>query len=247
MLRARLRVFRAPDDLAACERYSRSHREVLEFFDLGSVTSSGADWFADPNVLVVLLEEVATGEALGGIRLERAGGARLLPVERALSEIEPDVSRLSTPALSTGAAELCALFSSRRLRGAGLGPFLTRIGMALAVERGVRRLLAICDTRSLEANLRLGFRVEPRYADRGRLRYPRPDLTAYVIAANLERWCRPGRPEYRLIREFRASHVGVSIRRTREDTLQVAWDQRCPADDVTNLDPTFEDIRTSST
>jgi hypothetical protein len=245
MLRARLRVFRAPDDLAACERYSRSHREVLEFFDLGSVTSSGVDWFTDPNVLVALLEEVASGEALGGIRLERAGGARLLLIERALSKIEPDVARISSSSASGGTAELCALFGSRRLRGAGLGPFLTRIGMALAVERGIGRLLGICDTRSLEANLGLGFRVEVSLADRGSFRYPRPDLTAYVLSAELERWCSPSRPEYRLIREFREAHVGVSTRNTREDTLRVAWDLRC-ADGATNRDPTAADVRTYS-
>lgn len=232
MIRVNLRVFRAPDDAAACERYSQSHREVLEYFDIGGVTSSGSDWFDDPNVLVVLLEEAARGEALGGIRLERAGGARRLPLQRAFSKIEPNMRGPST--VPGGSAELCALFSSRPLRGAGMGRFLTLIGLTLAVERGIGRLYGICDSRSLEANLALGFRVESRWAHRGTLRYPRPDLKAHVLSADLASWREPGRPEYASIRQFREARAGVSMRQTREGILHVAWDLRCPDGESTN-------------
>ncbi|HEY3497245.1 MAG TPA: hypothetical protein VGK73_21255 [Polyangiaceae bacterium] len=246
MLRARLRVFRAPDDRAACERYSRSHREVLEFFDLGGVTSSRVDWFTDPNVLVVLLEEVESAEALGGIRLERAGGGRPLPMERALSKIEPKVRGLSSAAVPGGAAELCALFSSRRLRGAGMGALLTRVGLALAFGSGVGRVFGICDARSLETNLRLGFGIEARWADQGTFRYPRPDLTAYVLSADLELRYGPDRPADGVIREFRESLVGVATRKTRDETLSIAWDLRCADGEGTNRDPKRSEVRNYS-
>jgi hypothetical protein len=244
MIRAQLRVFRAPDDVAACERYSRSHREVLEYFDIAGVTSSGRDWFDDPNVLVVLLDEVAGGEALGGIRLERAGGTRPLPLELALSKIEPNVRALSSSSVPGGSAELCALFSSRRLRGAGMGQLLTRIGLTLAVERGIGRLFGICDSRSLETNLALGFGVESSFADRGRFRYPRPDLTAHVLSAELDSWRVPARPEHGSIREFREARSGVWTGQTREGILCIAWDLHCPDGELTSREPAFADIRT---
>jgi hypothetical protein len=111
-----------------------------------------------------------------------------------------------------------------------MGPLLTRIGIALAVERGIGRLFGICDARSLETNLGLGFGIEASLADRGTFRYPRPDLTAYVLSADLERWRRPDRPEYWLIREFCASEPGGVMRRTRAGReLRVTWDLRCPS------------------
>jgi hypothetical protein len=223
-----LRVFRAPDDPAACERYSKSHREVLECFDIGGVTSSGGDWSLDPNVLVTLVEDARSCEALAGIRLERAGRARPLPIERALADIEPEARLISSSAVPGGVAELCALWSSRRLRGAGMGPLLTRIGFALAVQRGIGKLFGVCDTRSLETNLGLGFEIERGWADRGRFRYPRPDLTAYVLSADLELWRRPERLEYRQIREFCASQPGGVTRQTRAgQELWITWDLRC--------------------
>ncbi|HEY3496608.1 MAG TPA: hypothetical protein VGK73_18040, partial [Polyangiaceae bacterium] len=76
--------------------------------------------------------------------------------------------------------------------------------------------------------------------------YPRPDLTAYVLSADLELRYGPDRPADGVIREFRESLVGVATRQTRDETLSIAWDLRCPDGEGTNRDPKRSEVRNYS-
>ena len=55
-----IRVFRAIDDLKSCEKFAEGHANVLKDYGVTKVTSARTDWFFNPGVYVVLVEDEET-------------------------------------------------------------------------------------------------------------------------------------------------------------------------------------------
>jgi hypothetical protein len=107
-----------------------------------------------------------------------------------------------------------------------MGKLLTRMGVHVAVSSGIETVYGVCDERSLATNRELGFVVERRLAADGVFRYPRPDLTAYAMRANLACYREPGRPEYATIAQFREAPVSSATLQGRAGEMRIAWDLR---------------------
>jgi hypothetical protein len=175
------RAVRAPDAAQDCRRNAAEALPVLRRYGIANITSAQQEWWTDDHTCALLLEDRDTGEPLGGVRLQRWGGRLSLPLESALGPVDARVRGWVAGYGPRGVGELCGLWCSPRLRGLGLGARLTWMGIALAVWARTRTLLGLCDTRNLEANLRLGFAVDHTLASGGRFEYPRPGLIAHVL------------------------------------------------------------------
>jgi hypothetical protein len=191
------------------------HAQVLRRYDIGNVTSAKDAWWQNGETFALLLEEAASGEPLGAVRLQRWGNGIPLPIESALAGVDPGVSAWVERFAGDGVGELCGLWCSPCLRGFGLGAVLTRMGLSLATKLETRTVLGLCDTRSVMQNVGYGFERDDTVAMGGRFEYPRPGLFAHVLrvtdAARLEGATRSNRLA---IEAYRRSPVGHEVLET---------------------------------
>ena len=165
-------------------------------------------------------------EPAGSVRLQRWGNDIPLAIEGALAHADPRVHAWVASFAKGGVGELCGLWCSPRVRGFGLGVRLTRMGIALAAQARTNTLFGLCDTRNVEANLRLGFAVDRTLAANGTLEYPRPGLLAHVLRLDAAHDRLPGAtPEARAaIARYRDASVGVDIIEGGRHRLELTWD-----------------------
>ncbi|MBI2281420.1 MAG: hypothetical protein HYU68_12145, partial [Bacteroidetes bacterium] len=52
----KIRIYRAIDNLEACQRFAKEHENVLLSYGIKKVTSSSTNWFYDPDVFIVMVE-----------------------------------------------------------------------------------------------------------------------------------------------------------------------------------------------
>lgn len=181
MLELVVRAHRAPDVVGNCRRHAAAHARVLALHGLGKVTSAQNAWWQNPNTFALLLEDAKTGEPLGGVRLQRWGNGQALPLERALTPVDPQVHAWVACFAARGVGELCGLWCQPELRGFRLGLVLTRMGLALAAQLRTHTLFALCDSAKAAQNCALGFSRDCTLAEHGTFEYPRPGLRAQVL------------------------------------------------------------------
>ena len=227
-MRLTAKVCCAPDAAEDCRRSAAAGMEVLRRYGIESITSAHQKWWANDNTYAVLLQDGDSDEPVGGVRLQRWGNGVPLAIEGALAHADPRVSARVASFARGGVGELCGLWCSPRVRGFGLGVRLTRMGIALAAQAQTNTLFGLCDTRNVEANLRLGFAVDGALAAAGTLEYPRPGLLAHVLrldgacghlpAATPVAWA--------AIAHYRDTSAGVEIIGGEGDSLELTWDLR---------------------
>lgn len=212
----------APAAAADCRRNAAACLPVLRRYGIENITSATESWWADDHSIAVLLEDGDSGEPLGGIRLQRWGGPRALPLERALAGVDARARSWVSGFAAVGVGELCGLWCSPEVRGFRLGERLTCMGIALATQARTQTLLALCDSRTVEANLRLGFRAEPTVASDGRFDYPRPGLVANVLRIDDAFALPSALPQIRaLVQRYRSRPTGGEILRAGARRLEL--------------------------
>jgi hypothetical protein len=144
--------------------------------------------------------------------LQRWGGRLPLPIEEAVQPADVRVRDWIAGFAGFGVGELCGLWCSPKLRRFGFGAQLTCMGIALAAPTRTRTLLGLCDTRNLEANVRLGFAPDPTIASSGRVQYPRPGLVAHVLRIDDALRLPAARPEIRaLVQDYRSRPIARQV------------------------------------
>jgi hypothetical protein len=225
LLRLIAKVVSATDAEADCRRSAAACLPVLRCYGIENVTSAHQEWWTDPDTYALLLADRDTGEPVGGVRLQRWGGGRPLPIETALAPFEPRVHAWIAGFARLGVGELCGLWRAPRLRGFGLGARMTCMAIALATVARTRTLLGLCDTRSVAANARLGLTVDPALAANGRFAYPRPGLVAHVLRSPDAFRLAGALPEARaVILDYRSRPVGSEVLCSARDTLELTRD-----------------------
>lgn len=220
---------RAEEVPEKCEHNARLHEGVLRSQGLADITSAQRGWWRDPETCVLLLEDGASGEPLGGIRLQRWGGALALPIELALAPVDAGVHDWVAGFVDDGVAELCGLWCAPRLRGLRLGSVLVRMGLSLASVLGTRTVLGLCDTRHVAQNRAFGFARDTRVARQGAFEYPRPGLFAHVLriadAVELPTATASNRA---LVQGYRAAPLGTEVFTGPNGCLELSRDLRLP-------------------
>ncbi|GGB78469.1 hypothetical protein [Dyadobacter sediminis] len=182
---AKIRAYKAPDDVETSKRYVDEHRKVLEAFGVKQVTSANLDWLYDPNTYVIIVESEDGEKIFGGGRIQIRNETMKLPMEGAIAKkdtrIYPYIQNIENYKL----AEFCGLFNSKEVAGYGIGSiFLGRIGVAITSQIGVDYLLALCSPPTLRQCLRIGFEIIRDLGENGAFYYPKEGLIATAIIVN---------------------------------------------------------------
>lgn len=186
-LEIKIRVYRAVDNLIACQRFAKGHEDVLLSYGIKKVTSSSTDWFTDPYVYLIMVESNCGKNIYGGARLHLKNKNFKLPIESALENIDPNISKLINAELSLKTGELCGLWNTKDMSGSGLSAMLIRTGVAkagifIAEKYQLQSLYTLSAPWTKHMVINIGFEVEKSIGNEGTFEYPRPDLIATLLA-----------------------------------------------------------------
>ncbi len=181
-----LRAFRAIDEEDSCYEFADGHRKVLEGFNLGNISTNNVSWAYNPNVYVIMAHERATGDLLGGIRIQIADGINPLPVEDAVAHFDPNIHEMvSHYGISGGTSELCGLWNSRtKAPNMGVTLNLVVAGMALCNQLPITSIFTIVAAHTLKLARQMGYRVETSLGNNGEFIYPNSNFVARVLSMN---------------------------------------------------------------
>lgn len=175
----RFSIHRAVDNIDICRKYIDGHVRVLKVYGISQITSAKIDWIVNPNVYVLVVERVDTGELMAGSRLQISDDKFHLPIEDAVGHKDSSVYNYVKNLREGGVAELCGLWNSRHIAGFGIGSiFLGRTSIAAASQLKIKSLVALCAPSTRENCFRTGFLVEKSLGNKGEFIYPKEDLVA---------------------------------------------------------------------
>ncbi len=177
-----IRVFRAQDDLVACQKYVEGHSKVLRIYGISMITSAKVKWFEDPDTYVIMVESENGEKTFGGARVQVAKGNFPLPIEDALTKFDNNIHKYVEELIPGGVGELCGLWNSREVAGLGVGSiYLGRVGVALAIQLKLTSLYALCAPATVSNCMRVGFLVDERLGNEGAFYYPKEGLIATSV------------------------------------------------------------------
>ena len=176
-----IRAFRAVDEPERCIEYIQGHLEVLKIFNVENVTSANPEWTENPGAYVVVAEDVETGEILGGIRMHKASYTHNLPIEEAVCAMDIRVINLVRKSMTDGAGELCGLWNSRKVKGLGLSTILTRVGIAITSQIGIKTVFGVCADFTLSMLKSVGYVMEKSLGNQGCFPYPTTEYNCNAI------------------------------------------------------------------
>lgn len=133
--------FRAVDYPELCKEYLEGHINVLKDYGVTSVKSSNPTWTKNPNAYCIVA--MRDNEMMGGIRIHKADGVNLLPMEEGVSKIDPTVSDEITKYTELGCGEQCGLWNSKTIRGYGISWILVNSSIALLPQLGIHKLYGL--------------------------------------------------------------------------------------------------------
>lgn len=181
----RIRAFRAIDEPETCRLFVEGHAEVLSSIGIKKVTSSKHEWTINPAVFVIVVENIKDGRVFGGARVHVAGGTEHLPIEQAITELDPSIHALVWQYAQTGSGEICGLWNSKDMGGYGLGtPILIRSGIAIASQLGIKTLFALCAPYTVQPVVNAGMELVDVVGNKGTFYYPKLDLIATAMVLN---------------------------------------------------------------
>ena len=178
----RFSIHRAIDNIDICRKYIDGHVRVLKVYGITQITSAKIDWILNPNVYVLVVERIDTGELMAGARLQISDENFQLPIEDAVGHKDSSVYNYIRNLRTEGVAELCGLWNSRHIAGFGIGSiFLGRTSIAAASQLNIKTLVALCAPSTRENCFKTGFLVEKSLGNKGEFIYPKEDLVATAL------------------------------------------------------------------
>ena len=176
----KIRVFRAIDDEESCKRYLDGHRKVLIEHGFSHFKTNTQDWFYNPHIYVLIAEDCATQEYVGGVRLEIADDSYELPTQKALKKIDPRIVDYIALHQKDGLAECCGLWNSKSYAGKKISVILVRAATAYCIHLGIKKLIAFLATYTAYISQRMGFLPVHCLGDNGDFKYPNDNFIARV-------------------------------------------------------------------
>jgi len=182
-----IRIYKAIDNLKACERFSKGHSEVLTGLNIKKVTSSNISWYDDPDVYLILIESQNGDDLYAGMRIHIKNKDYQLPIESALDKLDHDVSILTSREGESKTGEMCGMWCQKKMAGNNFGKIMMRAGVAkiaifLAEKYNLKSVFTLCAPWTLKMVLNMGFQVEKSIGNKGQYPYPSPDLVATVCS-----------------------------------------------------------------
>lgn len=182
---ARIRAYRAPDDVENSLRYIDGHRKVLESYGVKQVTSANHTWLHDPNTYVIIVESEDGDKIYGGGRIQIRSVDLKMPMEDAIAKVDSSIYGYVDSLGNHTIGEFCGLFNSKEVAGYGIGSiFLGRIGVAISRQVNVQYLMALCSPATLRNCARVGFEIIRELGNNGTFYYPKEGLIATALIIN---------------------------------------------------------------
>lgn len=174
-----IRSFRAIDHPDLCAEYLEGHINVLKDYGVTSVKSSNPTWTKNPNAYCVVA--MRDNKMMGGIRIHKADGVHLLPMEEGVSKIDPKVSQEITDHLELGCGEQCGLWNSKTIRGYGISWILVNASIAILPQLGIHKLYGLASDYSMFLFSPAGFEIQKQFGNKGDFNYPTEKYIARVV------------------------------------------------------------------
>lgn len=182
-MQVRVRVVRATEDPEATEKYIIGHLKVLESYGVTKVTSADRSWVTNPDAYLILFESMDDFRILGGGRVQLRSREFPLPLEDAISEVDPKISSYMDQFGELEVAEYCGLWNSKEVAGFGIGSiYLVKVGVAIASQFNLKKLLALCSPATVRISKKVGYEIIESLGDNGTFYYPKEGLVATVLA-----------------------------------------------------------------
>ncbi len=237
----RLRAFRAIDDPETCALFVDGHMHVLTNFGIQKITSARNEWLHNPAVFVLIVESLDKKKVFGGVRIHVAGGTEPLPIEQATGAMDPYIYDLVKQYALSGTGEGCGLWNSREIAGYGIGSiFLTRAGLAVAPQIGIKSLFALCAPYTVKLSETIGYRIEKRVGNNGTFYYPKLDLIATtMIYEDLENLSTASEEDRTAVMELRKNPNIVRTEVLRKKEIEIHYEINIPKLDQWSLADTI--------
>ena len=202
----KVKCFRAIDHIDLCKEYVEGHVKVLKDYGVTSVKSSNPDWMYNPDTYCVVA--IRSGEMLGGIRIQKANGEILLPMEEGVSKVDPTVSDEINENMQYGCGEQCGLWNSKEIRGYGISWVLVNASIAILPQLGIKKLYGLASDYSMFLFSPAGFIVQKRFGNNGDFNYPTEKYIARVVSIeDCDNLPSTGKRELEFINEIRQNQV----------------------------------------
>lgn len=170
------------DDIQSCVKFAEGHANVLKDYGVTKVTSAKTDWFYNPGVYVVIVENSETGIVVGGERIHLEQPGYQLPIEEAISVVDNRIhSLIDQYAENNVTGEICGLWNAKSIAGKGVSILLTKMGVAIARMIGMDSLFVLCAPYTVEMCINSGFEIETSIGNEGKFIYPKLDLIATAL------------------------------------------------------------------
>ena len=176
----KFRVFHAPSDPETCKKFIEGHVKVLQDYGITNITTNNNEWVNWDFVYGIVAEDM-DGNLIGGIRAQLATGEQMLPVEKAVGKIDPNIHQIVKHYLDDGVGELCALWNAKSVAGLGLSILLTRAGISIVNQIACKTLMGICADYTMGMFQRVGFVVDHSLGNKGEFIYPNESYIARVL------------------------------------------------------------------
>lgn len=176
----KFRAFHAPSEPETCQKYIEGHVKVLKDYGITNITSNNNEWVHWDFVWGIVAED-HEGNLLGGIRAQLANESQMLPVEKAIGKIDPNIHQIVKSYIDEGVGELCALWNAKSVAGMGLSIMLTRAGISIVNQISCKTLMGICADYTMGMFQRVGFVVDSSLGNKGEFIYPNENYIARVL------------------------------------------------------------------
>jgi len=176
-----LKAFRAVNEPLLCELFLEGHGNVLKDYGVTNITSNTQKWMLNPSVYVIVAMDETSTEVLGGIRIHIADGIEMLPVEKAIGKIDPNIHKIVSSYMDDGVGELCALWNAKKIAGLGISMLLTYAGISLTNQISCKTLMGIGSDHTMEMFAKVGFRIDRSLGNNGDFVYPNENYIARVL------------------------------------------------------------------
>lgn len=175
-----IRAFNPSIDRESTIRYVIEHARVLEDLGVYQALRMNYAWCADPDSSVVIAEHDELG-IVGGVRLQRAKPDAPLPIETMLSPLDEGVRTTMSLLQPYGNAEICGLWNAHRFAGRGVPMLLTAAAVSLAAQLGLRSIVSISASYSMDYLVSCGFTSLRSLGNDGEFVFPIPSIRSHAM------------------------------------------------------------------
>ncbi len=186
-MKVEIKIFKATANRELCLEYDFYHKESLSkisYLDADKIKSSGSKWMQDDKIYLLTARNKETNELLGGTRIHISNTEDLLPVENAVSHLDPNLNKLVNYYRSEGlTAEISGLWNNQRGRlSFAITEQLVISAIAMSAQLDITTLFSFVGKHTYKVARKMGFCIEESVGTTGDFPYPEERFPSTVLS-----------------------------------------------------------------